>query len=244
MRFSIITVCYNAEKSIRATIESVINQTNKDYEYIIKDGGSTDATLEIIEEYRKKYNISLISGRDKGIYNAMNEAVKSAAGMYIYFLNCGDVFKDEYVLEDIDRAVKDNTEADILYGNMLLCGKEKEEMIDYVSKKRLNRYKIAGGFTVCHQVIFAKRWMFEEKKFDENYKYWADQEWMAYWLSKKINVNTVDRIIVKYDASGVSSNRNNLSVIRKESDCIAEKYTPVFAFFIIPVKKLVRKIIK
>ena len=96
MKISIITPCLNSAKTIRQTIESVLNQTYQDIEYIIVDGASTDGTLEIIQEYEDQFQgrMQYVSEPDNGIYDAMNQAVGYAKGAFLIFLNCGDVFYD------------------------------------------------------------------------------------------------------------------------------------------------------
>ena len=99
MKYSIITINYNNSKGLRHTIESVINQTYRDYEFIIIDGGSTDNSVDIIKEYQR--NITYwVSERDNGIYNAMNKGVKIARGEYLSFINSGDMLYDPKVLEN------------------------------------------------------------------------------------------------------------------------------------------------
>lgn len=100
MKISIITVCFNAVGVIEKTILSVISQTYNDVEYIIIDGGSTDGTLDIVKKY-ENYIAYWISEPDSGIYNAMNKGVKYATGLYCNFMNAGDFFINEKVLENI-----------------------------------------------------------------------------------------------------------------------------------------------
>ena len=102
--------------------------------------------------------------------------------------------------------------------------------------------KIALGYTVCHQVIFAKKELFKEKCFDESYKFWADQEWLSYWLGKNIGIRPFDRPIVYYDTNGVSSDCENLDIIREENDRIVKKYMAGYGFMIIFIKKIVRNL--
>ena len=97
MRFSVITVCLNAESVIAKTIESVLNQTYSPYEYLIFDGNSLDGTVKIAESYRtqfEKKGIRFIiqSEKDSGIFNAMNKGVKAAQGDFVSFLNAGDIY--------------------------------------------------------------------------------------------------------------------------------------------------------
>ena len=126
-RFSVITVCYNAENSIKGTIDSVITQDFDDYEYIIKDGGSTDKTPEIIYGIIKDHpNIKLISEKDEGIYDAMNKAVEVSSGELIIFLNSGDRFADSSVLGKADSVIKGG-DAKIFYGDI----EEVDDLEDY-----------------------------------------------------------------------------------------------------------------
>ncbi len=100
-KVSIVTVVYNDAKGLEKTIKSVINQTYKNVEFIIIDGGSTDGTVEIIKKY-EDYIDYWVSEEDKGIYDAMNKGIKAATGTWINFMNAGDVFVDCEVLSSID----------------------------------------------------------------------------------------------------------------------------------------------
>lgn len=88
LKVSIITVSFNASKTIEATINSVLSQSYKNVEYIIVDGNSTDNTIKIVNKYKKKIS-RIISEPDKGLYDAMNKGVKNATGEVIYFFKCG-----------------------------------------------------------------------------------------------------------------------------------------------------------
>lgn len=103
-KVTVVTVCYNAAETIEKTILSVIGQTYDNTEYLIIDGGSKDETLAVIKKYEK--NISKwISEPDKGIYDAMNKAIKMATGEWINFMNAGDCFASENVLADVFKEV-------------------------------------------------------------------------------------------------------------------------------------------
>ena len=100
MKISIITVSYNAAKTIEQTISSVVNQTYQDIEYIIIDGGSTDGTMDIIRKYEDRIAY-WISEPDKGIYDAMNKGIDVATGDYVYFLGADDRLVDANIIDKI-----------------------------------------------------------------------------------------------------------------------------------------------
>ena len=104
--YSIIVVCLNSGQRLCDTIESILNQTYEDYEVIVKDGGSSDGSVERLPAGA---DLKICRERDEGIYDAMNRAVSHAAGAYLFFLNCGDYFADEKVLAKVKQAIKGMT---------------------------------------------------------------------------------------------------------------------------------------
>ena len=113
-----------------------------------------------------------------------------------------------------------------------------------MKEKRLNKLKLMMGYTVCHQAVFAKRELFSEKRFDETYRYWADQEWIFYQLKRHVAVDAFSRTISYYDCEGVSSDKDNIESVRYESDRMVRKYEPVIGTAVIIVKNIVRKLRK
>lgn len=116
MKLSVITICYN-EKNIRKTCESIVGQSWQDFEWIVVDGGSTDGTLDVLNEYRDRIDV-LISEPDNGIYNAMNKGIARARGEWLNFMNGGDAFCDKTVLEQVFGGGSSRDGADVLYGDM------------------------------------------------------------------------------------------------------------------------------
>lgn len=221
MKLTIITVCLNAESCIEKTIQSVLNQTFTDYEYIIKDGCSIDKTIEIVRSYQSKSNrIIVYLGKDNGIYDAMNKAVACARGQYIYFLNAGDVLYENHTLENIFRVCGDE---DIIYGDVIFGNARKR------SPKILNKLFFLNERMVCHQAIIAKKETLLSHPFMIKYKYCADREWLSYsvsrWKYKYYNI-----IISKYNTNGVSSNLANFQ--RDSLQLIIDQYGNTGAFFV------------
>lgn len=203
-KFTIITVCYNAEKYITETIESLLCQTCNDYEYIIKDGLSVDRTLEVAHALLdNKENVQMVSCPDKGIYDAMNQAVEMAKGEYIFFLNAGDYFADEKVLARTKEiSAKDN--GDILYGNIIQIDKEQSYIYKYGEICKSKLY-FSIGACICHQAMFAKRELFKNKGFDTTYKVCADREWQLYQIDRKVKMSAMDFEVASVLAEGFSS---------------------------------------
>ncbi len=147
IKVSIITVVYNSKNNISKTIESVINQTYKNYEYIIIDGGSTNGTLDIINDYSASIS-KIISESDKGIYDAMNKEINFAIGDWVYFLNSGDVF---FSNETIKKIFSLEQKSGLIYG---------KHKVDYGYFTRvhtpLSLEKIREGMIFSHQSMFVK----------------------------------------------------------------------------------------
>lgn len=203
-KFTIITVCYNAENCIKETIESLINQTCNDYEYIVKDGVSTDRTLEIAHALLDgRDNVQIVSCPDKGIYDAMNQAVELVTGEYVYFLNAGDCFADKEVLNKAKKMVFKN-DGDIIYGNIIQVSNKTKRIYKYGEMCKSKLY-FSVGACICHQAMFAKRELFEDKIFDITYKVCADREWQLYQMDKKIKMVPMNFEVASVLMDGFSS---------------------------------------
>lgn len=227
-KLTIITVCYNAEKEIEKTINSVLNQSYKRYEFIVVDGKSKDETLKKIENFHsffleKEIEYNWISERDEGIYDAMNKGIKLANGEWLLFLNAGDTFYDNEVLEKIfqDKIPK---KIGLIYGDTNLIYEKKEKI------KRHNgitkRYFLFN--MINHQSAFIKR---EAINFFDGYnlkyKYCADKDLLMKILYKKKYKKKYKQLIVaNYDMMGVSS--KNFLKVWKENREISKIYHPKY----------------
>lgn len=169
MKFSIITVNYNNCTGLQRTIESVLGQTCKDYEYIIIDAGSTDGSKNLLEQYDSRIDY-WVSEPDKGIYNGMNKGILKAQGDYINFMNSGDTFYDSMTLENVDK---------IMDGSDIIVGRDYN--VDPVSGKSAStilplRVSFVTFFkqTFPHQSSFIRRILFNNYLYDENLMIVAD----------------------------------------------------------------------
>lgn len=199
---SIITVSYNAEQCIAETIESVLAQRYQDYEYVFIDGESADQTLEIIESYRESFadkgiHYVVKSGRDHGIYDAMNKGVREAGGQWILMLNAGDLLSDENALADV--FCEDLSHADVVFGDAVLRDGEY-----YKIAKAGPIETITQTMPLCHQSVFVKQSILLKYGFNTQYKLAADYDQLLRCYMDARVFRYMDRLISVYDVSGVS----------------------------------------
>ena len=192
---SIITVSFNAVKTIEQTILSVVNQTYPNIEYVIIDGGSTDGTVDIIKKYEDKIAY-WVSKPDKGIYDAMNKGIEKAKGDYLFFLGADDTLFDD-ILCKVSVFLK---KRDIVYGNIYLTYKKK------VYNGKFNSFRLIFG-NIPHQGIFYNKRIFKKYRYDLTYKYLADYYLnLLCWKDKTIYFKYIPLIITNYnDFNGVSA---------------------------------------
>ena len=169
MFFSIITINYNNATGLKKTIESVVSQTNKDFEYIVIDGASSDPSVKVLECFKNTIS-SYISEPDQGVYDAMNKGWKKANGHYCIFLNSGDIFANNYVLEEVEKRI--DISSDIVYGCHLWGGKDGER---WNPKKDFRFREILNHTPISHQATFIKKAQLAKVGgFKSNYKIIAD----------------------------------------------------------------------
>lgn len=167
VKYSIITVCYNASKELEKTINSVINQNSSLYEYIIIDGASTDDTVNVLKKYSDKIDL-FISEPDKGIYDAMNKGIKAAKGEWALFINAGDLLYNENVLESIDH-YKIPYNVGVVYGDVELDFGKAGKLIR--SHKKHTQKDILD---LCHQGVMTRLDILKEMLYDTSFKIMAD----------------------------------------------------------------------
>lgn len=202
---SIITVCYNSEKTIEQTVKSVLNQTYKNYEYVIIDGKSTDATLEILKRYEPLFEgkMKIISESDRGIYDAMNKGIEEAHGELIGIINSDDYYENnaielmvtEYMMCDIDDVV--------LYGFQRNIKDNREESVVLYHHEFLDKQMITHPTCFVTKAIYEKYGFFNTK-----YKSSADYEFMLrLYHHGKICFKPVYEIITNFRLGGMSSSQ-------------------------------------
>lgn len=214
MKYSIITINFNNSNGLRNTIESVVNQTFNDFEYLIIDGGSTDGSVDVIKEYAEKISY-WVSEPDKGIYNAMNKGIIKAHGEYLNFMNSGDCFNNKYILEKLDKYT-----ADIIYGRNANLNKDGR-IVSYSTK--INNVNMGLFFitTLPHQSCFIKRNLFKNNLYDESLKIVGDWRFfMDAIVYHNHSVQDSNMIIANCECRGASSDMKQL--IKEKNDVIKQ----------------------
>lgn len=207
MQLSIITINYNNVNGLQKTIDSVLCQTWKDFEWIFIDGGSTDGSKELIEKTAAECpNVSYwCSEPDKGVYNAQNKGIAHANGEYLNFMNSGDTFYDENVLMNV---WKEEHSEDMIYGDWIWCTQNGEKLIKSPREISMAIFQLGN---ICHQAMFLQTEMMKMNGFDESYKLFAD--W-AYWMtmaSDNRSFKYVPTTICRFEYGGLSCSNQGLA---------------------------------
>ncbi len=217
MEISIITATYNSEKTIQKTINSILNQTLRGFEYVIVDGKSNDLTLEIVlknEQRFKESNISFkyISEKDKGIYDAWNKGVNISTGNWISFLGSDDWYVEDAIEKYLEKIRQLNTGCDLVYSNVNLIRGDK--VIKFINGNwTWSNFK--RFMNIAHVGAFHSRKYFEKYGlFDEGYKVAGDYELL---LRAKENLQTqkLDFTSAFMLDGGVSN--SNINIALKEA---------------------------
>lgn len=200
-KISVVTVAYNAVSSIEDTIQSILSQDYKDYEYLVIDGGSTDGTTAVIDRYLSHIDY-YVSEPDKGIYDAMNKAIDVANGEWILFLNSGDKFASSSVLSSISTYMSLCPDSSVIYGDTII-------KYPWGSFKSIGKAISLNDMYLpfCHQSTFVRTELMKQYKFDLSYKVVADYNffYQLHCLGKKFL--HVSELVAEYDMDGYSSHR-------------------------------------
>lgn len=208
MKLSIITINYNNCAGLQKTIDSVINQTWRDFEWIVIDGGSTDGSKELIEK-KQDYFAYWCSEPDKGVYNAMNKGIAKAKGEYLNFMNSGDCF---YERDTLQKVFSEEREADILFGDWLQVFEDHTLLVGFPTPVELYTFYLRN---ICHQAMFIRTSFLMKKGFDESFRIKADYSRWIEAILEGLVFEHVPLIICRYDMSGLSSNNPDISIREK-----------------------------
>lgn len=257
MKFSVIVVCLNPGEKLKVTMDSILEQTCRDFEVIVKDGGSTDGSVEpwrgdvgrswrtAVEKNAVEVTaaeIDMLDGgssenavagmvrvfqeKDRGIYDAMNQAVSHASGEFVLFLNCGDRFADGKVLERAaehiasQKAAGTNTDRLVLYGDTL----SEKNGVTITSAPHITGFTCYRNIP-CHQSCFYSAALCREKPYDLQYRIRADYDHFL-WCFYRAKAQFVHMgfPVSSYEGGGYSESRENRARDRQEHRLITENY--------------------
>ena len=216
--FSIIIVSFNAEETIRETVESVLRQEFENYEIIVKDACSKDDTVyRIPEDGRIKVYIT----EDTGIYDGMNEAITYAAGRYLLFLNCGDCLRDRRVLSNVYNVAKEYNRTE---NGMVIYGDYYRGNIYCKQPSKLTPFYLYRT-PLCHQTMFIEKILFERYgNYECQYKICADYDFTLKTFRKGVRYIYCEYAICNYLGGGVSESDRGVAVKEKDYRRIKATY--------------------
>lgn len=257
IRLSIITINYNNSTGLKKTIDSVLNQTSKEFEYIIIDGRSIDNSLQEInvafhmiydnaqsrgDVLQNGLHVQWISELDSGIYNAMNKGIRMAKGEYIQFLNSGDIMASNDVTEKMLGSLPND--CNILYGNMLKPLSKRIHRDRGFAGKTPTMLDFYTG-TLNHSSAYIKRTLFDTYGlYDENLKIVSDWKWYLQVIAlNDVKPNYVDIDVTIFDMNGISSTNSDLDKLERKQVLLTTLHKSVltdYESWAFPIEQLSR----
>lgn len=217
---SIITITYNAAQTIGVTMESVAAQTCRDYEHVVVDGASTDATLPIVRSYA---GVRILSEPDKGLYDAMNKGLRMARGEYVIFLNSGDTFHSAGTLEAYARRARLGD--DIIFGDTVIVDAERHVVGNrhYTAPPRLTFDSFSKGMLICHQAFMVRRAIAPD--YNQAYRFSADYDWTIRCIrnADEERCTNLQQVTIDYLSDGLTD-RNKFKSLRERYRVMSSHY--------------------
>lgn len=181
IRISIVTITFNAERTLQRTLDSVRRQNSKTIEHLIIDGASTDNTVAMAQRYAERvdYDVRITSEPDKGLYDAMNKGLRQATGDYVLFLNAGDTLHDEETLSVVARAAEQQPRPAVVYGDTAVTDAQGVflHMRQHRPPEHLSWRSFRWGMLVCHQAFYARTDIARGLPYDITFRHSADVDW-------------------------------------------------------------------
>ena len=220
---SVITCTYNSIKFLDECVYSLQQQSYKDFEHVIQDGGSQDGTIDYIEELVKKTPyISFEHKLDEGIYSGLNNAIQRCRGEYICLLNSDDKFYDKSVLKRQISKLKENN-ADIVFGNLVFTDYSGGKITRKWTTKNFRERTDYGTWVPPHTTMLVRRSLLHDIQFDEKYKISADFDWSIKLLKKSgVKIAHNENYVIKMRSGGASTSgfRSELRKLREDFDIL------------------------
>lgn len=250
IRFTVVTITYNAEAVLQRTLDSVLRQTYEDVEHLIIDGASTDGTLAMAEAYKRQsdssegneHQVIIASEPDHGIYDAMNKGLTQASGDYIIFMNAGDSFPDTDTLEQVVRRCRLNELPTdelpgVLYGNTNVVDGEGRFLHPrrLQPPERLTWRSFRQGMVVCHQAFYARTDIAKNLQFDTRYRFSADVDWCIRVMRESermgLPLYNIGMVVANYMEEGATT-KNHKASLRERYLVMQSHYGAVQTFLL------------
>lgn len=218
MKISIITVTFNSGATVRDTIESVLKQEYKDYEYLMIDGGSKDNTVDIIKEYEPKFEgrMRWISEKDEGMYDGINKGIKMATGDVVGIINSDDFYHRVDIFDIVYKAFEENKDVQAIYGDVRFVHPDNlDKTVRYYSCKHWKPWRFRFGFMPAHPTFFTYKENFEKYGYYQyDYHIAADYELLIRFLyTNKLPAKYVPVDFMKMRTGGRSTNGLKANVL-------------------------------
>lgn len=227
--FSIVSVTLNCADAAARTAESVLAQRGARYEYLVKDGGSSDGTVERL----RALGARVVARPDDGVYDAMNQALPLCRGEYVVFMNGGDLFAGPDALAAAARAIERHGRPDFLYGDIrsrnrhpfLRAQEQPAEGRPVHYPGRLGRFWLFRKM-ICHQAWFVRRSVYEARPFDTRYRVLADNAYLLDMvLRRQLRTAHVPQIVAVFEGGGLSA-QDAQGVAAERRRMLTECYSP------------------
>jgi glycosyltransferase involved in cell wall biosynthesis len=244
MKVSIITICLNSQKTIRETFNSVLSQNYKNIEHIIVDGGSTDATKLLIQEYPFRNKKVFICDKFK-LYQSLNFAINKSIGEYIFILHSDDILNNTSTITNLVKYVK-KTKSKLILGSIVFFRDSPSKIVRFFSSTNFNSQNLLKGLIAPHTGMFIERNLQKKFKYKENYRIAGDFEFFVRCLLvNKVPFVTTKEIITRMRTGGVSG-KNIMSYFQSSSEIkkalrqnkLKQNFIKIYLRFFYKIKQL------
>lgn len=260
IRFSVVTITYNAEAVLQRTLDSVLAQTYDGVEHLIIDGASTDGTLKMANAYKKQSDLSdndhqviIQSEPDHGIYDAMNKGLTQASGDYIVFMNAGDTFAADDTLEQVVRncrlAELPTAELPgVLYGDTNMVDNDGQFLHPRPHRppQQLSWRSFRQGMLVCHQAFYARTDIAKNVQYDLRYRFSADVDWCIRVMKETerlgLPLSNSGIVVANYMEEGTTTKNHKASL--RERYLVMQRHYGVLQTFLLHCWFVVRAFIR
>lgn len=207
MKVSVITVCYNSEKTIASTLDSIASQTHDNIEHVIVDGGSTDGTISIVKQKLRDGDV-FVSEPDEGLYDAMNKGVDLATGDIVGVLNSDDFYESDDAVATVVEMFRRTPEADLVFGDVVFVSPDNlNKVIRLYRAAHFRPWKLRFGWMPPHPATFVRKTAYDRVgKYRLDMRIAADYDMFVRWLLVAgLKWQYLDRVLVRMRAGGVST---------------------------------------